>query len=232
MNIRSIIVCELIVIIFGMAISNQVMRVGFATSNQTIEPLPDDVTEQQLADALDEIPVVTVSGPGTVTAGQVFSLDGSGSYDPDGGELGYEWTDENGSIISTSSSVEITAPSLNTEQEITISLLVFDDEEDDAEASHTIMVRPIVDRELTTVACPATATVNVGNITETTPPPIANDLRNITEPTPPPIANDLRNITEPTPPPPIANDLRNITEPTPPPIANDLRNITEPTPHQ
>ena len=35
-------------------------------------------------DVSSEIPVAIITGPDTVKAGEVFSLDGSGSYDPDG----------------------------------------------------------------------------------------------------------------------------------------------------
>ncbi len=45
-------------------------------------------------------PVVVVQAPATVTAGAEVALDGSGSYDPAGGELVYEWEQVSGATIS------------------------------------------------------------------------------------------------------------------------------------
>jgi hypothetical protein len=56
--------------------------------------------------------------------------------------LEYEWSDESGNVIGIASSVEIAAPSVDAGQEITFSLLVLDNEQADAEASHTITVTP------------------------------------------------------------------------------------------
>ena len=160
MNIRSTVFYEYIAIVISLALSSvaltHVIHLGFATSNQTFEPIPDDVPKEEISDVPkeeisdvpEEGPIAAISGPDTVAPEEEFSLDGSGSYDPDGGELEYEWTDESGSVISTASSVEITSPSVDTEEEITVSLLVFDNEQDDAEASHTITVTPIVDSEI------------------------------------------------------------------------------------
>jgi len=169
MNVFSSIIHRLIIISFSIALSsmtlNPVVHLGLATSNQTLQPIPDDVPDGQPADVPDgqpadvpdgqpadvpeEMPIATISGPDKVPAGDVFSLDGSGSYDPDGGDIeDYTWFEENGQVISTDSSVTITAPSTNTEQQIVVSLDVVDDEQDDAEASHTITVTPIVDSDI------------------------------------------------------------------------------------
>ena len=61
MNVFSNIVHKLIIIVFSIALSSMaltpVVHLGFATSNQTLQPIPDDVPEGQPADVPEGQPV-------------------------------------------------------------------------------------------------------------------------------------------------------------------------------
>lgn len=75
--------------------------------------------------SLDEPPTVVVDSPGKARVGESVRFDASGSRDPDGGLLSYEWSFDDGSDNVTRSSVDHTFSSVGT-YDVTVN--VTDDE--------------------------------------------------------------------------------------------------------
>ena len=73
-------------------------------------------------------PVADAGIDQTVVEGDAVYLDGSGSYDPDGFPLSYNWSAPDGIILSDSTAVDpsFIAPTVNEDTEFIISLVVYD----------------------------------------------------------------------------------------------------------
>jgi hypothetical protein len=77
-----------------------------------------------------ERPVADAGADFTVESGDTADLDGSGSSDPDGGALTYEWSQTDGPAVALSSttaeSPTFTAPDVDADTDLTFSLVVTD----------------------------------------------------------------------------------------------------------
>jgi N-acetylneuraminic acid mutarotase len=73
--------------------------------------LSDNATVAADFEVPNQLPIAVAGPDQTVEAGTPVLLDGSGSSDPDGGQLTYSWTNATGSIVGNSATVNVSVPS-------------------------------------------------------------------------------------------------------------------------
>ena len=102
----------------------------------------DSVTVKVQAAAPE--PIAVAGSPQSVAAGSAVQLDGSGSYDPEGGALTYRWTQVSGPVVSlsgaTTAKPTFTAPALATE--LVFSLTVSNGSRTSAPSTVAVEVEP------------------------------------------------------------------------------------------
>ena len=94
--------------------------------------------------AVNQLPVANAGQPKTVKSGDIVTLDGSGSFDPDGDRLRYFWTGISLSNANTPNPTFI-APAVNTEVIYTFHLVVNDGKLDSTPSTVNIIVKPTID---------------------------------------------------------------------------------------
>ena len=130
---------------------------------------PDEGVElpgAEPSESLDEPPTVVVDGTGKARVGGSVSFDASGSRDPDGGELSYEWSFGDGSDNVTGPSVNHTFSSVGT---YNVTVNVTDDEGNSALKTKQIEIKdgPDITGPEVSIAQPNGTTVVRGGTTYT-----------------------------------------------------------------
>lgn len=118
---------------------------GASTERIAINPQQDTVEITILANS----PPVADAGAdqGPIDAGQVVTLDGSGSTDPDGDTLGFTWTQVSGTPVTltggSTAAPTFVAPVVNGNEDLVFSLIVDDGQAQSAADTVTISVRAV-----------------------------------------------------------------------------------------
>ena len=124
---------------------------GMTTLTYTVTDADDNVTVSdastltfEITVGANQVPTADAGAAQTVTEGDLVTLDGSGSTDPEGQTLTYAWTVPSGSGITLSSTTAakptFTAPTLSADTPYTFTLTVNDGVQASAAASVTITV--------------------------------------------------------------------------------------------
>ena len=91
----------------------------------------------------NQVPIADAGRDRTVVEGDIVILDGSGSTDPEGQTLTYDWTPPTGVVLGKADEVHPTfiAPAFSSDNDYTFTLIVNDGVQDSATASVTITVQ-------------------------------------------------------------------------------------------
>ncbi|PXF60373.1 MAG: hypothetical protein C4B58_00625 [Deltaproteobacteria bacterium] len=133
----------------------------------------DTETKEDYIFVSDENPVADPGGPYSEIEGQPINFDGSGSYDPNGGEITYAWDfNDDGVIDNTAENPWYTYPQDSEEQPggvFTVRLTVYD--EADLNGTNTVSanvtdIDPVADFSADTTSGPAPLDVNFTDLTD------------------------------------------------------------------
>jgi hypothetical protein len=108
----------------------------------------------------NQAPTANAGAAATVMAGSTVTLDGSGSSDPNGDPITYQWTQTSGPAVTLSSATAqkptFTAPSVAATTTLTFSLVVSDGSLQSASSSVTVTVNPATTTTYTDVSASGT----------------------------------------------------------------------------
>ena len=114
---------------------------SLTVNDGTVNSMPDQVTVT-IRD-INQPPVANSAASQTANEGTVVTLDGSGSYDPDGDPLSYFWTAPSGITISSPNDINptFTVPLITQDTAFTFTLIVSDGKVNSEPSQVTISVR-------------------------------------------------------------------------------------------
>ena len=109
------------------------------------KPSTVTVNVQPIAPVSQPIPVADAGKPQTVNSGDIVTLDGSKSYDPNKNKMTYQWTQISGPSVSLSDSSspnpKFTAPTVNSQASLKFQLIV-NNGSDSKPSTVTVTVNP------------------------------------------------------------------------------------------
>lgn len=113
------------------------------------------------AEPANQPPQARIDAPDTATAGELVSLDGSASSDPDGSISSYAWSQTSGTPVALTNSSEattsFTAPAVNEPAPLAFSLTVTDNTGAESSASTSISIQPATENPRYTISGRLTA---------------------------------------------------------------------------
>ena len=123
-----------------------------------------DIGAYEYFSATNSAPIARAGNAQTVNEGNLVTLDGSGSYDPDGDPITYRWTPPSGISLSstTTSKPTFTAPQVNNDTQFTFTLVVNDGKVNSAASQVIITVKNVITNTAPVARAGNAQTVNEG----------------------------------------------------------------------